>query len=373
MKSSSRNYSDRTLKILWGRAAGRCAVPSCRVDLLCDEADYDPVVVIGDIAHMAASSDDGPRADAAVAAKERDVYENLILLCKNCHARIDGQPLSNPISYLRKTKADHEAWVRASLPERGKSVHGWTPLIVQGDHPIDAAEALKALAPDSACAGPELLTLPYSSDWKHALSAIRSKVAALLEGGDPFNKRFAIFALAPVSACIATGYAFTNRPKVRVFQHHRATSSWAWSRDGGAADSQFAVEGVPKVPDASVHEVAICFHLSAVIAPDDLPANFLSGRGVVHVRIPAPSVQWLKNEDQVNGFGQVVSELFGTLAHAFPDAARWHLFYAGPAPGAVRLGQQLNPTMSPPTQLYEFNRTRSPRYTPTILLTRELT
>ena len=45
-------------------------------------------------------------------------------------------------------------------------------------------------------------------------------MSALLNQGDPFNKRFAVFPLAPVSACIATGYALTNRPKVRVFQHH---------------------------------------------------------------------------------------------------------------------------------------------------------
>ena len=72
--SPSRNYSDRTLKILWGRAAGRCAVPTCRVEVFVDETDYDPIVVIGDIAHMAAASDDGPRADENLSAKDRAGY-----------------------------------------------------------------------------------------------------------------------------------------------------------------------------------------------------------------------------------------------------------------------------------------------------------
>jgi SMODS-associated and fused to various effectors sensor domain len=60
--------------------------------------------------------------------------------------------------------------------------------------------------------------------------------------------------------------------------------------------------------------------------------------------------------------------VFGSLLQQFPNASRWHLFFAGPAPGAVKVGQQLNPTMTPPTQLYEFNRTGSPRYTASILL-----
>src|SRR5262245_18189395 len=100
--SSSRNYSDRTLKILWGRAAGRCAVPSCRVELLVHETGYDPIVVIGDIAHMAAASDIGTRANENLSARDRDVYDNLILLCTNCHTRIDGQKRTNPISQIKK-------------------------------------------------------------------------------------------------------------------------------------------------------------------------------------------------------------------------------------------------------------------------------
>lgn len=86
--SSSRSYSDRTLKILWGRAAGRCALPNCRIELLADATDHDPIVVIGDIAHIEASGSGGPRGNVSSDLKSRDEYENLILLCKNCHARL---------------------------------------------------------------------------------------------------------------------------------------------------------------------------------------------------------------------------------------------------------------------------------------------
>ena len=41
---ASRNYSPLTLKLLWGRAAGHCAMPDCRVELFADATDYDPVV-----------------------------------------------------------------------------------------------------------------------------------------------------------------------------------------------------------------------------------------------------------------------------------------------------------------------------------------
>src|SRR5882757_2935209 len=92
---SARHYSARTLKVLWGRAAGRCAVPECRMELIVDATDHDPIVLIGDIAHIEASSDKGPRANQKLSTEDRDRHDNLILLCKNCHFRFDGQKKTN--------------------------------------------------------------------------------------------------------------------------------------------------------------------------------------------------------------------------------------------------------------------------------------
>src|ERR1700694_5329682 len=106
---TARSYNDRTLKLLWGRAAGRCAMPECRVELFAEATEYDPVVVIGEIAHVAAAADDGPRAAQAVASAQRNDYENLILLCQNCHARIDGQTGFYSVDRLKDIKQAHEA------------------------------------------------------------------------------------------------------------------------------------------------------------------------------------------------------------------------------------------------------------------------
>jgi hypothetical protein len=51
-----------------------------------------------------------------------------------------------------------------------------------------------------------------------------------------------------------------------------------------------------------------------------------------------------------------------------PCAADWRLLYPGPAPLAVAIGQQLNPTMYPRDQLYEYRLKEQPRYRPSIRL-----
>jgi SMODS-associated and fused to various effectors sensor domain len=58
--------------------------------------------------------------------------------------------------------------------------------------------------------------------------------------------------------------------------------------------------------------------------------------------------------------------MFEAAAICYSRSSRWHILYAGPAPGGVVVGQQLNPTMIPEVQLYEFQR---PRHIPSITIT----
>ncbi|MGO9584678.1 MAG: SAVED domain-containing protein [Limisphaerales bacterium] len=365
---SPRRYSERTLKILWGRAAGKCAVPECRIDLVVDATDHDPIVVIGDIAHIEASSDKGPRANRKLSAKERDSYDNLILLCKNCHFRFDAQKKNNTVLTIKQLRAEHEAWVRVSLPERGCSTNGWNVLVLQGDHPVDAAQTVAALSPDYPRRKPTVISASANQRWPKTFKNLQKAIRKFLSQGDPFDSRFAIFPLAPVSACIATGYLLTNRPRVRLFQHHRIQANWTWPKAKNAPHGLVAT-GLPSKRTEKVGDVVICFNLSARVERADFPVPKKSLLQIVDVSVAEPSVHWLKSPNQLEALGDTATRVFASLLQHFPNATRWHLFFAGPAPGAVKVGQQLNPTMTPPTQLYEFNRAANPRYAPSILLT----
>jgi hypothetical protein len=101
--------------MLWGRAAGRCSHPECRIDLYEDETETDDPTLVGENCHMVAESDDGPRADPSVPVERRNSYNNLILLCRNHHKVIDAQEGEYTLTRLRTMKANHEQWVREQL------------------------------------------------------------------------------------------------------------------------------------------------------------------------------------------------------------------------------------------------------------------
>jgi HNH endonuclease len=85
-------------------------MPECRVEVFTEPTDYDPIVIIGEIAHVAGAADTGPGAVPELGTAQRNDYENLILLCKNCHARIDGQTGF----YRERPRSGREARTQAS-------------------------------------------------------------------------------------------------------------------------------------------------------------------------------------------------------------------------------------------------------------------
>lgn len=365
-KPTKRYYTDRTLKLLWGRAAGRCATPECRIELYAEATDYDPIVVIGEIAHVAAAGVRGPRAAPSMTESDKNAYDNLMLLCQNCHGRFDGQPHFYSVPRLRDIKQAHEAWVRASLPERGRSRTGWRTLVLRGDHPLDMATIEAALSPDFSVGAPEVLSVPMDSDWPEASTRIAAEARALLAGDDAFDKRIAVFPIAPVSACLALGYHLTSRPHVRVFQHDRDEKTWAWPRRALPADDICVrgLDGKSRVADA----VTFVFHFSATVTDDVLAEAGAPLSARIDIGIETPSTTWLQHPEQLARAVVATRRAFETATRLYPQARRWHLFYAGPAPLGIAVGQQINPTMYPPVQLYEYRHKSAPRYRPSIIL-----
>lgn len=110
--------SNKTLKMLWGRAAGRCSHPDCRMDVFFDESEADTPTMVGENCHIISESDGGPRSDPTVPLDQKNAYSNLILMCRNHHKIIDD-PTNGEREYsierLHQIKRDHETWVRDQL------------------------------------------------------------------------------------------------------------------------------------------------------------------------------------------------------------------------------------------------------------------
>lgn len=110
--------TDKTRKILWGRAASRCSI--CRHDLVMKATIKDDEAVIGEECHIVARELKGSRGESLLPLSERDDYKNLILLCRNHHKEVDDQPNKYTTKLLHTIKENHESWVRENLTKEYK-------------------------------------------------------------------------------------------------------------------------------------------------------------------------------------------------------------------------------------------------------------
>ena len=99
------NPSAATRTRLFADSAGYCQNPACAQQLFVETAKGEPIHV-AEMAHIFAASDDGPRSNADLTQTERGSYNNLILLCANCHTKIDKAPDEYPDAMIKTWKRD---------------------------------------------------------------------------------------------------------------------------------------------------------------------------------------------------------------------------------------------------------------------------
>ena len=106
----SRNIKDGTKRMLYIKSGNLCAW--CKQTLV-----YSNSANLSEICHIEAVNEDGARYNPNLTNEYVNSYDNLILLCANCHTFADNKLNENvcTVEMLRTMKAVHEQWVEESL------------------------------------------------------------------------------------------------------------------------------------------------------------------------------------------------------------------------------------------------------------------
>lgn len=106
--TTRKSIPNETKLRLFSGAAGYCQRPDCLQPLFPTEMGGDKH--IAEMAHVIPHGEKGPRHEERPDKEfEADSFENLILLCPNCHTIIDKAPDSYPRSVLLDWKSNHLA------------------------------------------------------------------------------------------------------------------------------------------------------------------------------------------------------------------------------------------------------------------------
>lgn len=103
MGKQARNYTDKTIKRLFGLSGNQCAFPGCTKSLVNINNAKD-----ANICHIAAANEDGERYDPDMQDAQRADYENLILLCVQHHDETNNEEIYT-VEVLKEMRKNHES------------------------------------------------------------------------------------------------------------------------------------------------------------------------------------------------------------------------------------------------------------------------
>jgi len=99
------NPDSHTTLRLFADSGGYCQCPECANRLFVDTGTKN--IHLAEMAHIIGASEKGPRAEATLSQVDKGSYDNLILLCANCHTTIDKAPADFPEKMIKEWKRKH--------------------------------------------------------------------------------------------------------------------------------------------------------------------------------------------------------------------------------------------------------------------------
>jgi hypothetical protein len=277
---------------------------------------------------------------------------------------IDKEAQLYPAERLLAWKAEHEAWVQG-VTEPFRQDIPWTMIVQDEENRIDVKEAKQALgAGKRAAAVEEIGISPAQQGWEAAARRQEQRIERILTNTPAERRRFAVFSMTRIPLAVQLGYLLSDRAHSQCYHYHRQRGSWSWLTEG--QEEKLELRRVWRRLRKGSGPVCVRVSLSARVEFDDV-SKVLTPAVDVEIAAERQSVYWLRREDQLLQLAQVYQRTLREIRERTVTNSI-HLFYAGPAAGAVCFGQAYNPRMNPPVQLYEYRRGRRPAYEPVLLL-----
>lgn len=358
---------------LWVRCGGRCVL--CNKYLLEDEFTAQPVP-LGELAHNVGrkQSAASPRGLDPLPIGERNLAENLLLLCGDHHRVIDARVAQGDFTVedLRRLKAKHEERIHR-LTGMGEDSETVVVRIV-GDIrgapvELDARSVRKAvvehagryphygLAYRGADVEVDLRTLPGEGTalyWQMGQQAIDERLGQQLTEAVAKNevRHLSVFGLARIPLLAYAGLRLDDKVPVDVYQKHRdQTESWVWNTE--APTTSFEVSTVRAGTDPA--KGALLLSLSGSVDIGELPDEITDEWTIWEIRPTGatPNRNVLASPVSLQNFADTYHGFLSELEARAPRVSTVEVFPAVPVSAALIIGRGLMRDVHPSLRIFD--------------------
>ncbi|CRX38202.1 HNH endonuclease [Estrella lausannensis] len=371
-KSSSNSPIKQVRKVhssariqLFVKAGGRCQF--CNNDVMSHHLTQMPGT-FGDIAHIVAFKEKGPRGNDLNRPKDINAITNLMLLCLDCHKLIDDFPLNYPRSTLEAIKEEHETRIKTSTeicPEKRSAVLIFTSPIRGQEVSIRNDHIRQAMYPyypvSSKCTQIDLTSLKGQKETPNFLSLaktqIKRAVDSLFDVGGEAEKcmHLSVFGIGPMIQLMILGSTLSNKVPACFYQRHRDTEDWTWKNEGQPAKYKLSKIQTGDVKDL----VALILSLSGTIPIANLPTLYKENASIYEIKLDEqiPNPMFLRQYADLEAFRSIYIETLRVIADAHGLQKTISVFPAVPAPIAILCGRERLPKVDPKLRVYDFDHT----------------
>lgn len=371
IKRIRKRLDEKSTIELWVKSGGRCQYVTCNKPLWKDSLTLRKMNK-GYISHIIAASDNGPRGEKGKSEELELELSNLMLLCDECHNRIDKAQVSeHPKEVLIKMKQDHEKrieMVTSIEPDKKSNAIIYTANIGAFEPKISFMDSAMAMREATYFPSSDLpiylgfqkgvFTDDENEYWqiqeKQLSNAFRDKLKPLLELDKP---HFSIFGLAPQPLLIILGVQLSEITNCEVYQNHREPEqTWKWPVE------QEEIKVQLKEPSDKTKKAVLIISMSDRVNRDRIYAVLGNEVSIWEITVEKPNRNILKSKQTLENFKNKVRDAYSDIRTIQGEQSEIHLFPVMPNACAIETGRVWMPKVDLPLIIYDQNKNRDGFY-----------
>lgn len=351
---SKAKISETTKKEMILVSGGRCEI--CN-DYMFQDGFTKKRTNFSEHAHIIADSNKGPRANPN--KKYRENPENLMLLCSNCHTKIDKNPEDYPEDLLRKFKSEHEfriKYITGIKYEKVTEYSIFNTVIGMKDTFADNKSMISSILNDGYYPRSDFpldlssnsSSIDDSSDfYKEHINDLSAKYHKYEK--EIKSKTCFLFAIAPQPLLIKLGTLLLKDSNIIVKQRSRATQSWDWQ------DSSSRQRIIIKKPDSPSKDKKPILLIDISDKVVDLKSSFpfLEEFDFWEITVKNPNMNFIKSHEEVNDFSEKSMNLLSEISQTYGNNSSLIVVPIMPNSLAVEFGRVWMPKAHCQLDIYD--------------------
>ena len=354
--------SPLTIHMLCAHAAGRCQFVGCNKILFTDAITWEDFNNTN-IAHIVASSPNGPRGDAVRSHKLSQSLDNLMLMCMDHHKLIDTYPEKYTEEILIEMKQKHEQEIlnlcEGMNMESSEIFMFTSPIKGEISVNVNFVQAVQAIRPRKKAESTHGISInveaasDYQSQfyWSEVKKQLQTKFNCLVKSALSIqpNLHFSVFPIAPIPLIAELGNLMGDKIRIDIYQKSRVPDTWKWQSD--VVTNSFNVE---RRINQVGSRVAIILSLTAEIALERV-TNVFDADVIYIIRAERTGVDCILSEADLSGFWHKYQEACDEIRNTYSEIEEICVFPAIPVSAAFELGRRYMPGVYPKLKIYEDN------------------